>query len=145
MYGIERMLIHSSKNKVSLSTGGSYKLCIIYTLIFSININNVLSSMDGFIGIGAIIPLLLIFIPSIINILGNKEDTTVNNYNMTNKLYLTNRLESSIISKFICQINKSNNISFYYRYYSIYCNMNDIISFVDINKLFEVINNFILF
>jgi hypothetical protein len=101
-YGIERMLIHSSKNIVSLSTGvvTNYALYILigfclYTLIFSININNVLSSMGGFIGIGAIISLLLIFIPSVINILGNqdiKEDIIENNYNTTNKLYLTNRL-----------------------------------------------------
>lgn len=82
MYGLERMLIHSSKSIVSLSTGvvTNYALYILigfclYTFIFmaqAFNIDNILSFMNGFNGsIGAIISLVvLVFIPSIINILG---------------------------------------------------------------------------
>lgn len=110
-YGIERMLIHSSKNIVSLSTGvvTNYALYILigfclYTLIFAINMNNVLYFMGGFTGIGAIISLLLIFIPSIINILGNqdiKKDIIIDNNHSNNELFMVsrlNRLESNILS-----------------------------------------------
>lgn len=102
MYGIERMLIHSSKNVVSLSTGvvTNYALYILigfclYTLIFSLNIDNIVYFMGdgGLIGIGGIISLVLIFIPSILNILEviNKNITIHNNVNV--KVYTI--LESS--------------------------------------------------
>ena len=80
--GLERMLIHSSKSIVSLSTGvvTNYALYILigfglYTLILvvqALNINNILYSMNGFKGsIGAMITIMvLILIPSIINIFG---------------------------------------------------------------------------
>ena len=95
--GLKRMLTHSSKSIVSLSTGvvTNYALFILigfyfYTLILvvqALNINNVLYSMNGFKGsIGAMITIMvLILIPSIINIFGVrnqdvKTEIIINNY-----------------------------------------------------------------
>ena len=108
--GLERMLIHSSKSIVSLSTGvvTNYALYILigfglYTLILvvqALNINNILYSMNGFKGsIGAMITIMvLILIPSIINIFGVKNqdvktEIIINNYE-SSKLSSKQLLES---------------------------------------------------
>ena len=103
-YGLEKMLIHSSKNIVSLSTGvvTNYALYILigfcsYALILSLNIDSIVYFMGdgGLIGVEGIISLMLIFIPSILNILEIRNNDIIinnnsNNSNNNNKYYLLN-------------------------------------------------------
>ena len=112
MYGLERMLIHSSKNMVSLSTGvvTNYALYILiglcsYTLILLLNIDSNVNFMsNNLIGIGAIIFLIiLMFIPSIINILvGINEniiiDIIVDNTSISKSSRSIQLLESKIFT-----------------------------------------------